>query len=68
MFSFPGLTNNGTMPLNLSGGHAGPSNALSDVNADFRIGGIQMGGNTLPVWLLVIIAAAVLWFVFKGGK
>ncbi|MGR5064676.1 hypothetical protein [Photobacterium sp. DNB22_13_2] len=68
MMNIPGLTNSGSMPINAGGGAAGPSGVHSQNDSALRVGGISMGGSSLPNWLLVVMGAAALWFLIKGGR
>ncbi|MGF1702522.1 hypothetical protein L4D09_19695 [Photobacterium makurazakiensis] len=65
MMEIPGLTNNGSMPINAGGGAAAPSGVNASNESGFRIGSINMGGGSLPTWLTVMLAVGVLWFVVK---
>ncbi|MDV5167510.1 hypothetical protein [Photobacterium rosenbergii] len=68
MMNIPGLTNSGSMPINAGGGAAGPSGVHSQNESALRVGGISMGGGSLPIWLLFAIGATALWLLIKGGR
>lgn len=58
-----GLTNSGQMPVNASGGHAGPSAAHMANQDGFKMGNLIVGGQS-SMWP-VLIAVAVTAFVVK---
>ncbi|MCG9680460.1 hypothetical protein [Vibrio sp. Isolate24] len=63
--SIGGLRNSGSMPINASGGMAGPSNAIARNSiGGIRNGSINFGGGPSS-WLpwVVLGTGAVLWLI-----
>ncbi|ARC92156.1 hypothetical protein F0224_07720 [Vibrio coralliilyticus] len=61
-----GLTNSGSMPINASGGHAGPSSATARNSfGGIRNGSINFGGGGVSSWLpwvaLTVVGGLLVW-------
>ncbi|NOH31385.1 hypothetical protein [Vibrio mediterranei] len=63
------LTNSGSMPIDMGGGHAGPSTAKSsDALGGINNGAIFMGGqgpSFVTIALMVCAAGALVWSMTK---